>query len=136
MRQKEKKKSSKAGNEDLDNSGDEPTTTATKIVPIENCAASEEQVKPFAKQMSESVEDEKLTEIRDDTCEGTEDSENNLKHAKETYVFKSDEPRFLDFPERFEDWSEDQKKDAYDNNFKLYLEKDLQRINLFGSLPE
>ena len=132
MRQKEKKDASKAGNKDLENSGLGPT----KIVPIENNAASEEQANPFVKQLSESFEDEKVTELSTATFEETEDCENNMKHKKETYVFKSDEPRFLDFPERFEDWSEDQKKDAYDNYFKLYLEKDLQRINLFGSLPE
>ena len=45
MRQKEKKKASKAGNKDLDNSGLEHT----KIIPIENSAASKEQVKPFVK---------------------------------------------------------------------------------------
>ena len=47
MRQKEKKKASKAGNKDLDNSGLEHT----KIVPIENSSASEEQVKPFVKKI-------------------------------------------------------------------------------------
>ena len=45
MRQKEKKKASKAGNKDLDHSGLEHT----KIIPIENSAASKEQVKPFVK---------------------------------------------------------------------------------------
>ena len=47
-----------------------------------------------------------------------------------------DDPRFLDFPDRFDNWSEDQKKDAYNNNFMLYLQKNLQMINVFGSLPE
>ena len=46
--------------------------------------------------------------------------------SSESYTFKSDDPRFLDFPEKFEDWSEDQKKDAYDNYFKLYLQKSLK----------
>mgnify|MGYP007022937530 CR=1 FL=1 len=68
------------------------------------------------------------------TCEKTKDCENNVEKVKETYIFKSDEPRFLDFPEKFEDWSEDQKKDAYDNFFKLYLEKSLKPYS-FGSLP-
>ena len=41
--------------------------------------------------------------------------------ASKTYTFKSRDHRFLEFPSNFEEWSEDQKKDAYDNNFKLYL---------------
>jgi hypothetical protein len=48
------------------------------------------------------------------------------KKACEGYTYKSEEPRFLDFPPKFEDWSEDQKKDAYDNNFKLYLTTSLR----------
>ena len=41
----------------------------------------------------------------------------------EVYTSKSEDPRFLDFPEHFIDWSEEQKKDAYENNFSLYLKK-------------
>ena len=109
-RQKEKKRAAKAGDEVLDESDLETT--------FENCAASEEQPKPLAQQISKSFEGEILPELKTETCEEIKDCENNLEHVKETYVFKSDEPRFLDFPERFEDWSEDQKKDAYDNYFR------------------
>ena len=53
--------------------------------------------------------------------------ENSTKpNSSESYTFKSEDPRFLDFPENFQDWSEDQKKDAYDNYFKLYLQKSLK----------
>ena len=83
MRQKEKKKASQAENKDLDNSGVE----TTKIVPVENCAESEEQVKPFAKQMSESFKDEKLTDLRSDTFEETEDCENNLEYEEKKLLF-------------------------------------------------
>ena len=41
----------------------------------------------------------------------------------ETYTDNSDDPKFLEFPDHFEDWTEEQKKDAYDNHFKLYLQK-------------
>ena len=89
----------------------------------------------MAQQISLSVEGEILPELKTETSEKIKDCENNLKHVKETYVFKSDDPRFLAFPDRFEDWSEDQKKDAYDNYFKLYLEKSL-KVYSFGSLPK
>ena len=39
------------------------------------------------------------------------------------FVFRSENPRFNEFPEHFEDWTEEQKSDAYSNNFKLYLQK-------------
>ena len=59
-----------------------------------------------------------------DACAKPENSAN--AKSKESYTFKSDDPRFLEFPERFGEWSEDQKKDAYDNYFKLYLQKSLK----------
>ena len=45
------------------------------------------------------------------------DNENNTELKIDTFIFKSEEPRFLDFPSSFADWSEDQKKDAYENKF-------------------
>ena len=46
--------------------------------------------------------------------------------ALKSYKFKSDDPKYLLFTEEFEDWSEEQKRDAYDNNFKLYLQKSVR----------
>ena len=60
------------------------------------------------------------------------DNENNLEPKTETFVFKSEDPRFLDFPSSFADWSKDQKKDAYENNFKLYV----QKYFFIGSMPD
>ena len=60
------------------------------------------------------------------------DIENNLELKTKTYT--SEEPRFLDFPSNFADWSEDQKKDAYENNFKLYVQKYF--FIPTGSLPD
>ena len=99
------------GGKVIDKSGLE----TSEIVSFENFAAYEEQHKPLAQQISESFEGEILPELKNQTCEEIKYCENNLEHVKEMYVFKSDEPRFLDFPERFEDWSEDQKKNAYHN---------------------
>ena len=125
-RQKEKKREPEVLNKsDLE---------TTEISSFENCAEPEEKPNQVAQQISLSVEGEILPELKTETSEKIKDCENNLKHVKETYVFKSDDPRFLAFPDRFEDWSEDQKKDAYDNYFKLYLEKSL-KVYSFGSLP-
>ena len=147
MRQKEKKKASKAGDKVLEKSDIE----TTKAVSADNTAESEEQVKPIAKKMSESFEDEKLSELRTKTCEQI-DNENNLEHEKETeasienkpklseleikkiqgFIFRSKEPRFYEFPEQFEDWSEEQKSDAYENNFEFYLQKSFKPYGLFA----
>ena len=147
MRQKEKKKASMAGDKVLEKSD----IDTTQAVSANNTAAFEEHVKPIAKKMSESFEDEKLSELRTKTCEEIDD-ENNLEHEKETeasienkpklseveikkiqgLIFRSEEPRFSEFPEQFEDWSEEQKSDAYENNFKLYLQKSFKPYRLFA----
>ena len=62
------------------------------------------------------------------------DNENNLELETETFGFKSEEPRFSNFPSSFADWSEDQKEDAYKNNFKLYVKKYF--FIPTGSLPQ
>ena len=76
------------------------------------------------------VDNNNFEEIAEPSIANTDASAKPEKQAqaksKESYTFKSDDPRFLEFPEKFEDWSEDQKKDAYDNYFKLYLQKSLK----------
>ena len=37
------------------------------------------------------------------------DNENNTELKADTFIFKSEEPRFLDFPSSCADWSDDQK---------------------------
>ena len=44
----------------------------------------------------------------------------------EVYTSKSEDPGFLGFPQHLVDWSEEQKRDAYDKNFSLYLKKRLR----------
>ena len=68
------------------------------------------------------------------TSDDIKDKENNLELKTEKPGFKSEEPRFSSFPSSFADWSEDQKKDAYENNFKLYVQKYF--FNPVGSLPQ
>ena len=105
LRQKEKKESSK---------------TAALLV---------EESKPVSDDRSNEMHQESETASDD-----IKDIENNLELKTETYVFKSEDPRFVDFPSSFADWSEDQKKDAYENNFKLYVQKYF--FNPIGSLPD
>ena len=66
------------------------------------------------------VDNNNFEEIAEPSIANTDASAKPEKQAqaksKESYTFKSDDPRFLEFPEKFEDWSEDQKKDAYDNS--------------------
>ena len=88
MRQKEKKKAYKAGDKVLEESDIE----TTKAVSADNTAESEEQVKPIAKKLSESFEDEKLSELRTKTCEEIDD-ENNLEHEKETEASIENKPK-------------------------------------------
>ena len=79
-------------------------------------------------QFDDNLEDktENLFETQTNCSKDTNNNKTVQSKPSESYTFKSDHPRFLDFPERFEDWSEDQKKDAYDNYFKLYLQKSLK----------
>ena len=78
-------------------------------------------------QSDENLEDEtnKLFETPANVSNDTIDHKTIQPETSESYTFKSDDPRFLVFPERFED----QKKDAYDNYFKLYLQKSLKVYN-------
>ena len=92
---------------------------AVKEPELMNSVQSEEEMTK-----KESVAAKAIDEIKD--------NENNGELKTETYIYKSEDPRFLDFPSSFADWSEDQKKDAYDNNFKLYMQKYL----FIGSVPE
>ena len=68
-------------------------------------------------------------EINDEKVEPTNSiCKETLDTAPETgmlevFTSKSEDPGFLGFPEHFVDWSEEQKRDAYDNNFSLYLKK-------------
>ena len=66
----------------------------------------------------------KISEASKDSVE-PKDNENNLE-------LKSDESRFLNFPSNFADWSEEQKKDACENNFILYV----QKYRYLGSWPQ
>ena len=92
---------------------------AVKEPELMNSVQSEEEITK-----KESVAAKAIDEIKD--------NENNGELKTETYIYKSEDPRFLDFPSSFADWSEDQKKDAYDNNFKLYL----QKYFFIGSVPK
>ena len=66
-------------------------------------------------------------ENSNDTSKKGEEAEDILDtlqiEASDIHSNKSYDLRFLDFPEEFDDWSEDQQNDAYKNCFKLYLEK-------------
>ena len=109
LRQKEKKKSSK---------------------PDAAIAAVEE-----AKLVHSVQSEEETVQNRSETAKASDklkDNENNLEPKTETFVFKPEDPRFLDFPSRFADWSEDQKKDAYENKFRLYV----QKYFFIGSMPD
>ena len=86
---------------------------------------------------SKPVSDDQSNEVHHESetaSDDIKDIENNLELKTETNVFKSEDPRFLDFPSSFADWSEDQKKDAYENNFKLYVQKYFFIPS--GSLPD
>ena len=108
LRQKEKKQSSKVD-----------AAIAVKEAELSNSVQSEEEM--VQKGIVAAKASDKI-----------KDTENNSEPKTETYVYKSEDTRFLDFPSSFADWSEDQKKDACDNNFKLYM----QKYFFIGSLPE
>ena len=109
LRQKEKKQSSK----------------------IAATIADEEEAELFHSTTSEEETAQKRSEAVKASDE-LKDNENNTELKTDTYIFKSEDPGFLDFHSSFADWSEDQKKDAYENNFKLYV----QKYFFIGSLPE
>ena len=109
LRQKEKKKSSKP----------DAAIAAVEEAELVQSVQSEE----------ETVQNRSETDKASDELK---DNENNLEPKTETFVFKSEDPRFLDFPSSFADWSEDQLKDAYENNFKLYV----QKYFFIGSMPD
>jgi hypothetical protein len=109
LRQKEKKQSSKIA----------ATITDEEEAELFHSTTSEEET---VQKRSEAVKASDELKV----------NENNTKLKTDTHFFKPEEPRFLDFPSSFADWSEDQKKDAYENNFKLYV----QKYFFIGSLPE
>ena len=75
---------------------------------------------------SEAIEEE--LKIQTEANDISKDSENNKEPVvNQPFIWKSEEIRFDDFPDKFDDWSEDQEKDAYSNNFKLCLQKYLKR---------
>ena len=98
LRQKEKKQSGK---------------TAEKVV-----EESEPASKDYSEEMREQQKDENIK-----PSDENKDEENNLEFETKTSSSKSEETRFSNFPESFADWSEDQKKDAMENNFMLYFQK-------------
>ena len=62
--------------------------------------------------------------------DASNDSENNQQQDT-----KVDEPKIHlkkldDFPEKFKDWSETQRKDAQENNFNFYVEKYLDSLKI------
>ena len=69
---------------------------------------------------NETFEDVTVNEPKD-VSKGKHDTLVVEEKPSEAYTFKSEDPRFLDFTTKLEDWSEEHKKDAYANNFKLYL---------------
>ena len=78
----------------------------------------------------ESEAFQEVKPIQSKTNKKSKDSKNNDElqvQENPPFIWKSDEIRFNYFPESFDDWSEDQEKDAYINNFKLYLHKYLKR---------
>jgi hypothetical protein len=109
LRQKEKKQS---GN------------TTDKVI-----EESEPVCEDHSKEKSEQLKSEDIK-----PSDEIKDKENNLEFGSETSGFKSEEDRFAKFPSCFADWSEDQKKDAMDNNFMLYFQKYFF-IPTTGSLP-
>ena len=85
----------------------EVKNVATIAIEEAELVHSDQTEEEIAKKISEAAK----------SSDEPKDNENNLELKTETYIFKSEEPRFLDFPSSFADWSEDQKKDAYDNHF-------------------
>ena len=113
LRQKKKKEQSKA-KEDTEN---EPEVTNVK-----NLSDSEGLL---AQLKSENVEEE--PDCQTETKNKAEDSENNQLVEIKPFNWTSEEIRFHDFPEKYDDWSEGHEKDAYSNNFKFYLQKYMKR---------
>ena len=114
LRQKEKKKPLKAK---------EVTADESEVADIEIIIDSE---KLSAEMKSNAIEEEPT--IQTETNSKSMDSENNQELVENPpVIWESEEIRFKDFPENFDDWSEEQEKDAYSNNFKLYLQKYLKR---------
>ena len=109
-RQKEKKKASK-----------------TEVKDLGEAATEHSEEKLFAKQEIEvdekepDIKNEAADELHDETkleLSELEMSELEIK-KQQGFVFKSENPRFASFPDKFDDWSEDQ--------IKLYLQKYLKR---------
>ena len=83
---------------------------------------------------SEDHPKETIVQQNSENTKPSDDIKDNLELETETFGFKSEEPRFSNFPSSFADWSEDQKEDAYKNNFKLYVKKYF--FIPTGSLPQ
>ena len=58
--------------------------------------------------------------------ENTEAINKNQISADEEYLLRKQ--RTIYFPERFSEWSDEQRRIAYDCNFKLYMEKFMETI--------
>ena len=63
--------------------------------------------------------EEEIAKKRSEAAKASVEPKDNVNNLE----LKTEESRFLNFPSNFADWSEDQKKDAYNNNFKLYVQK-------------
>ena len=72
--------------------------------------------------------EEEIAQKRSEAAKASVEPKDNVNNLE----LKTEESRFLNFPSNFADWSEDQKKDAYNNNFKLYV----QKYYFIGSLPQ
>ena len=88
------------------------------------------------KKTDESIEvefeaEDQENEFVKQECETTIDNQNNQQlEQSESVELKSTQTKPFDFPEKFKDWSEEQRKEAHENNFKFYVEKYLDGLNL------
>jgi hypothetical protein len=58
------------------------------------------------------------------------DNENNKQIEIGSEELKITQTEPFDFPEKFKDWSEEQRREAHEKNFKFYLEKYLDRLKI------
>jgi 23S rRNA pseudoU1915 N3-methylase RlmH len=63
--------------------------------------------------------EEEIAKKRSEAAKASVEPKDNVNNLE----LKTEESRSLNFPSNFADWSEDQKKDAYNNNFKLSVQK-------------
>ena len=92
---------------------------------------------PLAKKQTENLEVESNTDLNSEpevkpasAVYETDPNENPTDSTVHSFRKEDAVIDENDFPEEFKNWSEEQKKEAHDKNFKFYVEKYLAGLNL------